>query len=249
MKIDIDSMLDDLNGTVTDFEKAFTEFPIPPVSVVEARANVVFNLCAEKRVVHLGCADLLSVIDDRLKSGVYLHTQLSFVASECIGIDINRDAIAHLHKRGVTNVIEADITKPGITEIENSRWDWLAMPEVLEHVPNPVQFLQAVNETYGNYIERILITTPNAFGSFVQPVEWFAREVTYFDHFYYFTPYTLCKIVHSAGFELEELIMCSHEHVQLDKESVECFKRYPLLMGNILLTARSRSYTKNEKCY
>ncbi|MDR1533268.1 MAG: class I SAM-dependent methyltransferase [Clostridiales bacterium] len=224
-----------VNGSI------YGEFPVPPVSRIEIRPNLIYRLCAEKRVIHLGCTDHLPLIDQRIAAGNYIHRQLSYVASECIGVDINAEAVAHVHKRGIGNVVVGDITKPGIKEIESGRWDWIVIPDVIEHIPNPAAFLQAMDAVYGKYISRILITVPNAYGNYLGGMTQFAKEVINYDHCFWFTPYTICKVVHAAGLEIDELFMCSYENPSdAIRAKEQSLKEYPLLMNTVALTAHSR---------
>jgi len=222
-----------INGSI------YAMFEVPPVEHVEIRPNLIYKMCAEKRVIHLGCTDHLELIDFRVNNYNYIHRQLSYVASECIGIDTNVEAVEHLKKYGINNVVAADMTQPGIAAIENSHWDWLVLPDVLEHIPNPVQFLLDIDKVYGNNIDRILITVPNAFGSCV--CSGFNTEVINYDHCFWFTPYTLCKVVHSAGLEIDELFMCTYEQdTETIRSRLDAFKQYPLMLNTIALTAHKK---------
>ena len=214
----------------------YAVFEVPPTDHIEIRPNLIYKMCAEKRVIHLGCTDHLELIDFRISNYIYIHRQLSYVASECIGIDTNVEAVEHLKNYDINNVIAADMMHPGIAAIENSQWDWLVIPDVLEHVPNPVQFLQGIDEAYGKNIDKILITVPNAFGSYVR--SGFNSEVINYDHCFWFTPYTLCKVVHAAGFEIDELFMCSYEiETAAIRSCLDAYKQYPLLLNTIALIA------------
>jgi hypothetical protein len=212
-------------------------FEIPPIDHIEFRPNLIYRMCAEERVIHLGCTDHLSRIDIRINNYNHVHRQLSYVASECIGIDTNEEAVHHLKVHGIDNVIVADMTKPGITEIESSHWDWLVIPDVLEHVPNPEQFLRDIDKVYGNNFDKILITVPNVFGSYISAR--LKSEVINYDHCFWFTPYTLCKVVHTAGFEIDEIFMCSYENgTDAIRSRLNTFKQYPLLLNTIAITAK-----------
>ncbi len=227
-----------LDGISSD-GSIYARFLVPPVSEINVRPNVIFKLCAEKRVIHLGCTDHLPLIDDKLKHGTYLHRQLSYVTAECIGVDINEEAINYVRSKGIANVVAGDMTKPGISEVEALHWDYLLIPDVIEHIPNPAAFLQGISESYGKYIDRIIITTPNAFGNYLYGEAAFRQETVNYDHCFWFTPYTLCKVVHAAGLELDELIMCSYENPATVLRPIEAkLKEYPMLSNTLVLTAR-----------
>ncbi len=243
MKLD-KAVKDALNGKGVN-GSIYARFTMPPITEVEIRPNVIFNLCAEKRVIHLGCTDHLPLIDQKLENGTYLHRQLTYVASECIGVDINEEAIEHIRKRGITNVITGDMTKPGINAIENTHWDFIVIPDVIEHIPNPAGFLSAINEAYGMYADKILITTPCAFANSFNILTGFTTETINFDHCFWFTPYTLCKVVHAAELEIDEIFMCSYENPTASiRKREEYYKKFPMLLNTIVLTAFTRNGNK-----
>jgi len=216
---------------------------ITPVAEIRARPDVIFDLVRNKCVLHLGCTDHLHVIDDKIKDGVYLHQNLSGVASECLGIDINKETIEYLNKLGITNVILADITQPGIRQISEKHWDCLLMAEVLEHIDDPVSFLKDIALNYRENIDTVIITVPNVFGlNHVSNAITHGIEAVNSDHRYWFTPYTLCKVVHEAGWILDDLIMCMYEYSMGAMEPhYDMLISKPVLMDTIVLVASMKN--------
>ena len=216
----------------------YAEFFLPPIDRIEIRPNVIYRLCAEKSVLHLGCTDHDQLIDHRIDGGIYPHRQLTYVAEKCLGIDINEKAAAHAREKGIDNILVADITCPGITAIEDSHWDWLVMADVLEHIGNPVQFLKKIGECYGRNIGGVIITVPNVLSYPIYEASVNGREVVNYDHCYWFSPYTLCKVVHTAGLVIDDIYMCSYENpTQNIRQNMDLFKQRPILLNTIALTA------------
>jgi len=235
------SILDALEDKPGADGSMMIDFIVPPGDEVETRPNVIFKLLAEKRVIHLGCTDHVSMIDAKIKAGAYLHRQLSYIAAECIGVDINAEAAERARSHGVDNIVVSDITVPGIKEIEEKYWDCILIPEVIEHIPNPAAFLQAIDETYGEYFNQIMLTVPNIYGSFLHGWESFRRENLNIEHCFWFTPYTICKVLHSAGYDIDEVHLCAYENpVNYLRSVEERLKEYPLLQSTIIVTAHSR---------
>jgi hypothetical protein len=231
------SVLDMMDGKGLH-EQIYAFFPMPPIQEIEIRPNVIFRLCAEKKVIHLGCTDHLPLIDARIRGGTYFHRQLTCVASACIGVDINTEAVNHLYKQGIRNVISADITLPGIKAIENENWDYMVIPDVLEHIPNPASFLSSIAEVYGSNVSRFIISVPNAYGNAMQAKEHYGQEVINYDHCFWFSPYTLCKVIKASGLVPDEIFMCSYENpTDMILKRSELYKQYPLLLNTIILTA------------
>ena len=215
------------------------EIRIPPMDQIQLRPNVIFDIAYDKRVVHLGCTDHLSIIDQKVKSGVLLHQQLTRIAAACLGVDINREATRLLRRLGITNIIVADITQPDIPDICNNEWDFLLMAEMLEHIDDPVAFLKCIALHYREQLKNLIITVPNAFG-FVQMAQVFyhGTESINHDHRYWFTPYTLCKVAHQAGLVLDDLIMCVYENsVGMLKDHRDTLSDKPILLDTIVLVA------------
>jgi 2-polyprenyl-3-methyl-5-hydroxy-6-metoxy-1,4-benzoquinol methylase len=210
---------------------------LSPIEQLRIRPNVIYDLVYDKEILHLGCTDHLPVIKHKIENGIYLHQQISRVAAVCVGIDINSEAVDYVRTMGITNIIEADITQPGIKQITDRKWDYLLMAEMLEHIDNPVSFLQVISQNYRNHIGSLIITVPNAFGithmgkALNQGIESINN-----DHRYWFTPYTICKIAHQAGLIIDELIMCLSEYtVELTSANRELLLDKPVLLDSIVL--------------
>jgi hypothetical protein len=212
---------------------------LSPVDKLQLRPNVIFDLVYDKSILHLGCTDHLPVIKHKIENGIYLHQQVSRIASVCIGIDINREAIDYVRTMGITNIIEADITKSGIKQITDGKWDYLLMAEMLEHIDNPVSFLQSISHNYAKYIRSLIITVPNAFGlAHMEKALNHGIESINNDHRYWFTPYTICKVAHQAGLVIDELIMCVSEYtVDIMKASRKLLLEKPVLLDTVVLVA------------
>lgn len=212
---------------------------LDPIKDIQLRPNVIFDIVENKRVLHLGCTDHLSIIKNKLENGAYLHRQLSYVAEKCLGIDINSEAANYLKSEGIRNIIISDITEPGIKQICEDDWDYLLMAEVLEHINDPVAFLKAIKNNYKNNIHGIIITVPNAFGliHLSYPLNQGTESINS-DHRYWFTPYTLCKVVYEAGFIIDDLIMCLYENsISMIEGNEKRLKEQPILLDEIVLKA------------
>lgn len=218
------------------------DIALDPISNIQLRPNVIFDIVENKKVLHLGCTDHLPIIDYKIEKGTYLHRQLGYVTEKCMGIDINSHAAEHLKSHGIHNIIIKDITKPGITEIMEDKWDYLLMGEILEHINNPVDFLKSIIKEYGNYIRSIIITVPNAFGLIhLSHVTNLGRESVNSDHRYWFTPYTICKVAYEAGLEIDNMDMCLYENsASILHNHEKMLKEKPILLDTIVLTTHCK---------
>ncbi|HYG50616.1 MAG TPA: hypothetical protein VD905_06915 [Flavobacteriales bacterium] len=174
------------------------------------RINLLKTLSTGKKIIHLGCLDHMPLIDAKVKEGKWLHQQLTDVAQQCIGVDINRDTQQYVNEKyNINNIVIADITGEPIPEITAEKWDYAILGELLEHIDNPVHFLGQIKKNYGQYVDRLIITVPNAFtvNNFKQATK--SKEIINTDHRFWFTPYTLAKVVWHAGMETEEILFAN----------------------------------------
>jgi 2-polyprenyl-3-methyl-5-hydroxy-6-metoxy-1,4-benzoquinol methylase len=182
------------------------DFPIVDGSdredTVADRFALIEKLFSGKTVLHVGCADHPALIPQKIAAGTWTHGYLSRVSSRCVGIDINLEAIDYLRNTiGITNVMYGDIA----TEVPESLtqgppWDSVFLGEIVEHLDNPVGFLQSLKRGLEGHAGEIVVTAPNA-----MRLENFRKllrgtECINSDHRFWFTPYTLAKAVFEAGF-------------------------------------------------
>ena len=170
------------------------------------RFAILSELARGRRVIDLGCADHLPLIVDKRARRAWLHSWIVGAARRCIGIDIDATAIAALQEVGEPDVFVADITRP-VPEIAAEHWDLIIAGEILEHIDDPVAFLKAIREQHGGRIGKIAISVPNGF-ALANFIGALGRETINSDHRYWFTPYTLAKVLVRAGLTPEWFTFC-----------------------------------------
>jgi len=206
--------------------------------VYRSRIDVLRELCQSKNVVHLGCVDHNEdMIARKLEKNKWLHKHLCDVSERCFGIDLSENGIQYLKgELGYQDSAVLDITAGSCESLEQLQWDYLLIPEVLEHIGNPVQFLADIKKQHSGRFKQVVITVPNAFSLDIMKQAVKGIETINTDHRFWFTPYTLSKVVHSAGLKPQKIIMCKGGIVK--KRSVfrnYKFSRNPLLRGNIVM--------------
>ncbi len=103
-------------------------------------------------------------------------------------------------------VNEADKTKSIIDRTFNNEPYTILLPEVIEHIPDPVSFLKKVVSLYGRQQNKIVISVPNAYGfGRICNIALKNRETINMDHKYMFTPVTILKIMCVADMIPEEI--------------------------------------------
>lgn len=196
----------------------------------QTRIDVIRQIVNGCNVIHLGCTDHLSLIGHKIANDNWLHKVVTSAANKCIGIDNNKEAVDYVQKLGYKNVLYADILSDSIKEIDTKRWDYLLIAEVLEHLNEPIHFLSCIKKRYAN-IDKIIVTVPNAFSKNCFEFAQNNVENINTDHRFWFTPYTIIKVLHEAGYITEQLIMCG-------SENSEGMLERPLMLPNIVVIAK-----------
>src|SRR6478609_2571817 len=65
---------------------------------VESRLDYLENIVAGKKVIHIGFADHIPLIQDKINKGLWLHKRLLEKASFCVGVDIDQKAVEFIRK-------------------------------------------------------------------------------------------------------------------------------------------------------
>lgn len=217
-------------------------FRVQQIEAVVDRMEFVESVVKGTRVLHIGCLDHVPLIEGKTKSGRWFHDRLTSAASSFLGIDINQDGIKILQdKFNISNICYGDIDSiEKIDKITQSNWDYAVFGEVLEHVDNPVAFLKKFSSDYSENVSRIILTVPNAFriGNIVAAFK--NKVLINSDHCYWFSPYTIWKIIHQAGLTVETIQLCKFSVSRGLKGHLKdlLLRRYPLLAENIVVICR-----------
>jgi hypothetical protein len=175
------------------------------------RDDYLLHLSKDKTIMHLGFVDHIPLIDEKIKKGNWLHKKLMDTSKICFGVDINKEGIDYIQKKyNYPNLHAIDIISDNLPdEIINKKIDYLLIPDVIEHIGNPVAFLQAIREKLTN-VDKIILTTPNALRLNNFKFSLKNVECINTDHRFWFTPYTLSKIATDAGYEIEKIGFYEH---------------------------------------
>lgn len=179
-----------------------------------SRENAITELVRNKDVIHIGCSDHIKIIKEKIEKNIWLHKLITDNAKECIGIDINKESIEFLkNELGYSNVFHGDILVDTFNNITEKEWDYAVFGEMIEHLDNPVNFLKTFKSRFGNYIRKFIITVPNIYciNQYRNMMKF--QENINSDHRFWFTPYTISKILVSAEFIPERIIYSNLLHL------------------------------------
>ncbi len=211
---------------------------IRPDGQVLPRTERLTGLVRGRSVLHIGCCDHAPILGRRLAEGLWLHARLSEVADRCLGIDIDAKAVEQArHATSFDNLIAADITKPGIEQIQSSHWDVALFGDVLEHVHAPVDFLSDFRRHYGARVDSIIVSVPNNMRGGNATGALRNRETINSDHCFEFSPFTLAKVVSLAGFQLEQFYYAIFSAEGFPKSII--YRKRPYLAHTLIAVASS----------
>lgn len=181
-----------------------------------SRIEILETLVENKNIVHVGACDHLPLIDKKIEQNTWLHKRLQNNANSIIGIDINERAVKYTNQIGYQNIFYYDILSESeaviakMNELSETKWDYLVLGEMLEHVDNPVEFLSIIKNKYKENVKDIIVTVPNAFS--YNNVCFLLRnmELNNSDHKFLFTPYTIMKVLTRAGMRPLEIMFAEY---------------------------------------
>jgi len=237
-KFDDVSVYDYLRGSSFNENITFKfDFSLP----VRHRQDILLALAQGRRVLHVGCCDHVQLLEQKLANGTWLHGQLSDVATQCVGVDIDVHAVSRVRElSGYQNIYCGDVTEDeGIEQIIGETFDYAILGEVLEHIGNPVNFLHRLLSRYRNNIKNVVITVPNAFcaGNIKNALR--TTETINSDHRFFFTPYTLSKVAWDAGLTPVNVQMAHYSTAGRMKRAL--LRRFPLLAQDIVYIGTHRN--------
>jgi 2-polyprenyl-3-methyl-5-hydroxy-6-metoxy-1,4-benzoquinol methylase len=202
---------------------------------IPTRMETLELIIEGKSIIHVGCVGHYPILEESIQQNRWFHKRLIEKSKYCLGLDINADGIDFLKNFGYKDVICLDIVNDLIPkEITNREWDFMLLPEVLEHIENPGLFLRAIKNRFSRYVKRLIITVPNTLRLLYIYHGLFNREFTNSDHCLFFSPYTLGKIVTRSGMHVESLYFCQYNPIRRRWPRL-LLKKFPFFRDVILM--------------
>jgi hypothetical protein len=212
-----------------------------PESNILYRMEFIEDLVKSSKIIHLGFADHIEVIEKKIEKNIWFHRRLLQCTSRCVGIDINKAATDFVRsKLNISDVFDIDISKEELpAAITDDHYHFLILGELIEHIDNPVLFLEMIRTRFKSLVDEIVITAPNALRWNNLKYVFKQTELINSDHRYWFTPYTLSKILFQAGYQDMEFYLV--ESFKPEKHSIfksYLYKKFPALRNTIIIKAR-----------
>jgi hypothetical protein len=208
-----------------------------------SREAAITGMIIGKSVIHIGCSDHQQIINEKIKNNAWLHKLITDNAEKCIGIDIDRESIEFIkNELDYKNVYYGDITSDVIDIIKVNNWDYVVFGEIIEHLDNPVDFLKVFKENYGENVNRFIITVPNIYNrhQFRHMLNY--KEIINSDHRFWFTPYTISKVLVSSGYKPDKITYSNLQSLTIPELIIRKLKliagievKYPFYFFNTII--------------
>jgi hypothetical protein len=205
---------------------------------IHNRIDLIAGMCRKKSIIHLGFADHINLIEDKIAKNKWLHRRIQDVSGRCVGIDIDDAAVKFISEKiGTADIYRYDLVNdPPMDLLLAGHWDLMVMGEIIEHIDNPQAFLKAIREKYGHVIDKLVITAPNAF-RYRNALAFLKREeYINTDHRFWFTPYTLAKVAVRAGWHPVDFEYADGTGYPMRL----LYRMFPVLGDTLVMTLSSR---------
>jgi hypothetical protein len=209
----------------------------PDDFIYKSRNDLLSSLCKGKEIIHIGCVDHnIETIKIKLRKGKWLHKILCDRAKRCFGVDIHKEGIKYIAENlNLKDVAAFNIISDTNPAINNNFWDYMLIPDVIEHLNNPIEFLRTIHKKYPRNVNSVVITAPNSFTRLNMKNARRGVECINSDHRFWFTPFTLIKLAVLAGFAVKRIHMCSHGEINRPSFFYPMQSRYPLIRSSIVV--------------
>lgn len=217
----------------------------PRLPVVE-RSALIASLAHKRNILHVGCCDHFDLIEAKMAAGNWLHDTLLRTGSDVLGVDIDTRALALCqHLRPDAAFLRWNILAEDPPSSMSRSYDWCLLPEIIEHLGDPVPFLSVLRTRLAGRCSRILCTVPNAFllGNFTSALR--GVETINTDHRHWYTPFTILKVLRLAGFTDFEMCMLRYQRPPSIRSTIKRVAEslFPFLASGIAVSASLGSPT------
>jgi len=165
------------------------------------RDEYLIELSKNKSVLHFGFLDS-PFLREKIQQETLLHIRIGKQARYLWGVDIDEKSLKEYREitKDRNNCI-CDLQIEQQRKIKFSGYDLILFPEILEHLINPgIALMNLHRISLANNRAQVCITVPNAFSRTGYAAALRGVELVHPDHYYYFSPITLQKILSDSGF-------------------------------------------------
>lgn len=174
---------------------------LPPIKA-EDRFTFIARHASGKKVLDIGCADW-PFTAEKVTRGSLLHQRLASCARELHGLDTSDEGIRLMRDFGINNLYVASHGESFVEAAGRQTYEVVVAGEIIEHVGDPVSFLESIRALTDD--RGLLILTTINFAPIKRlPRLLWRNEVVHPDHVFYFSFSTLSRLLEQAGWEAVE---------------------------------------------
>ena len=207
-----------------------------PEETITYVQEVVTQLVQGKQVIDmLGPLSLVD-IQRRMENGTWWHDAMAQEAALCMRVTERPEVVPRVENQTAPVLLHEHKEVMLPSELQDRMWDYLVVDTWLSQVDHPVQVLQHLREQWGSHIRHLIVIVPHAFSATNMGLVLEHRESVHAEQRYWFSPYTLAKVLTRAGYSVEGFRLV--EQQKADNEAYEeKLREYPLLRENLLMVA------------
>jgi len=213
---------------------------------LDSRVTVTDFLCSlvkDKSVLDLGC---VAHTASEEASEFWVHRHLVRHAKSVLGIDILREDVEELQRRGY-NVVCADATCDSLDQ----KFDVIVAGEIIEHLLNPGALLTNMRR----HLKEdgiFVLTTPNPFYLLNLLHSMFSPERTLWhpDHVAWYCPFVLQGMFRKTGFDMEVCYYATRSRKlrrMLSSLRIPCFGWMSMTIIAVARQSPSAQYTRQNE--
>ena len=160
------------------------------------RFEIIKQYIVKKKVLDLG---IVQHDVYKIKKEYWLHRLICSYSKECIGVDIKKEGIVYLRKKGY-EVYLADVQEFNL----NRKFEVVVAGELIEHLTNFEGFFTSVKK-HMHEESKLILTTPNMyFLPRVIKIIFRGKKINP-EHNCWFDELTIKQLLNSQGFEIESI--------------------------------------------
>lgn len=190
-------------------ERLYVSRPVDRLSFIKTN-------CDGKLVLDLGAMDETAYGAKR-GHGTWLHEEIADVSPQVMGIDNSTLIPESGLKTGENSAIYSGniMQLDAILTSRNFSPEVVIAGELVEHLENPLAFLQSLKGIERLQGRTLILTTPNATALHNCLIGLLSRESTHHDHLCIFSYKTLCTLCRRSGFVGWEIIPYSARFTEM----------------------------------
>jgi len=192
------------------------------------RVERILENVTGRRILHVGCAGSLQTESD---SWLHGRLMLRFPESEIVGLELDGELVERMRALGYENVVQGNAESMSFER----DFDCIVAGEVIEHLSNPGQFLQASIRALkpGG---RLVVTTPYIFGlfHFAHALLRFPKTSPNPEHSCWFCPSTLSELAHREGLKVERFELAASYPLDMPGCRIYLFSLFMHSLGRLL---------------